>query len=226
MTDSELVPFAAMAGRAMKESMAGEGKQGGAIDPMAEFEALLGKPARVAASLIAPESIKAKKVTDARFPETLHRAALATLFASGDQSEDAVLKALSAAGVSRETLPQVLESPDWQGVIARVCQQYLYAINLPSITTAQITKARMGDTNAAKYLAEAFGKTEVDRDEQTKAMAEATPETRLRHIKMVREELDRIIQTQEGGGADKASVEVARQKAITEAQDRRTSARK
>lgn len=218
MTDSKLIPLDAMANAAIQQSVQSQGGP----DPLAEFSRVLSQPARSAGALVAPASLKAPKTTDARSPATLQRAALATLVASGDPDETAMLRALERAGVTKEMLPQMLESPDWAAVVARICQQYLYTFNLPGITAAQITKAKLGDTAAAKYLAECFGKSDLDQlDEQTRALSEADPQTRLRHTKMLVEDLQRFIAEVEGKAADTKKVEAARKAAIAETNSRR-----
>lgn len=226
LTESKLLPLESMANRALQETVAQDGE---VIDPLAEFQKLMGRPSKVAGALIAPADTQAKGLVDARSPATLQRAALAIMASASETDlppEEAVNRALERAGIPKEMLSQMFESPDWAGTMARFCQQYFYVTHLPRLVSAQITKGLLGDTAATKFLTEMFGKNEDNYDEQTKAMAEADPETRRRHTKALIEDLQRLVDVSEGAAADKASVEAVRAKAIAEAQDRKDSLRK
>lgn len=215
-----------MVNRAIREEAFAEGEPSDPSQIMEEISRVFSKPGKVAKSLIATSDTVAPKkaVVDPRSPATLGRAALSVLAASPDTDEEAVSKALSRAGLTKEMIPQLMESPDWAGTMARLCQQYLVVTSLPKMVSAQITKAGLGDTAAFKALMEAFGKSDKDSyDEQTRALAEATPETRLRATKALIEDLSRLVAEQEGQTANAASVEAARKAALAHLTERKTS---
>lgn len=222
MTDSKLLPLEAMTNAAIREEAFSGSEPVSTAQAMEEIARVFGKPSRSAALLISPTDLKAPKKVDARSPSTLNRAALSLLAASPDTDEEAVSKALSRAGLTREMIPQLMESPDWAGTVARLCQQYMYVTALPKIVAAQITKAALGDTNASKHLAEMFGRSDKDNyDEQTRALAEASPETRLRAAQASLEELQQIIADHSRAAAKPEAVAAAQAKAIASLTERR-----
>lgn len=226
MTDSKLIPLDAITNRAIREEAFADGEPSDPSQMMADIAKVFGKPAREAARLISPADTTAPKktVVDPRSPATLGRAALSLLAASPDTDEEAVSKALSRAGLTKEMIPQLMESPDWAGTVARLCQQYLVVTSLPKMVSAQITKAGLGDTAAFKALMEAFGKSDKDSyDEQTRALAEASPETRIRATEALIEDLQRLVAEHKGASAKPEAVAAARTKAIASLTERRST---
>lgn len=225
MTDSKLIPVEAMVNQAIREEAFGDAEPVSTAQAMEEIAKVFGRPAKVAKTLIAERDTKAPKgAVDARSPATLSRAALSVLAASPESDEEAVSKALLRAGLTKEMIPQLMESPDWAGTMARLCQQYLVVTGLPKMVSAQITKASLGDTAAFKALMEAFGKSEMDSfDEQTRALAEASVETRTRATKALIEDLQRLVSEREGALSKPGAVDEARSKAIASLTERRDS---
>ena len=223
MTDSKLAPVDALVHQAIREEVGErlEGQEITAASTMAEITKVLGASAKQAATLIPAGATKApRKVTDARSPETLARASLALVQATGNDSD--LPAAFNQAGLNKEMLLQALESPDWQANVVSWCQKLIFSMNLPAITSALVTKAKMADPQAAKLLFEMFGKSELDRlDEQTKALSEASPETRLRHTKALIEDLQRMVTEQERAGAQATLVDAARAAAVSHLTERK-----
>jgi len=220
VTESKLVPIDALVNKAVQDEAFGDERPVSATQALAEMQSFLQRPGSVASDLIPEQSVRPpkKRTVDVRAPDTLNRAALSLLAKS---PEEAVAQAMSRAGLTREMIPQLMESPDWAGAVARLCQQYLYVTHLPQIVSAQITKASLGDTAASKHLAEMFGRSDLESlDEQTRAMSEADPETVRRYTKGLIEDLQRMVDEQEGAGANQEALEAARSKAISQAQAR------
>lgn len=221
MTESKLAPVDALVHQAIREEVADGFSAGEVITPentMAGIQRVLGKSQKVASALIPASAIKAPKggVQDARSAASLERAALSLVAANPDlPPEEAIPAAMTRAGLTKDMLVQAFEAPDWQATVARLCQQYLFVTNLPAIVSALVTKAKLADPAAAKLLLEMFGKSDLDRlDETTRALAEATPETRLRHTKAIVEELTRYITEQERKGTDERALSEARSSAL------------
>lgn len=220
MTDSKLVVIDALANAAMRKSIAQDDEE--LSNPLEDFERVLGKPARIAAGLIPPQATKPPKLTDARSAATLQRAALAVMVSSANPAEEATRQALEAAGLNRELFAQAIESPDWVPTIARLLQQYSFAVAMPAIISAQIQRAKVGDVQSAKLLFELFGRSDLDRlDETTKALSEASPETLARHTQGLLDDLQSLLNEASGKGADVAAVEQARAAAIASANTRK-----
>jgi len=216
VTDSKLVPVEALVNRALREEAFGETEPGDAGQMMADIQRVFGKPAAAARLLIAERDLKAPKGTvDARSPATMSRAALGLLAAAPETDEEAVSRAMAKAGLTKEMIPQLMESPDWASTVARLCQQYLFVTGLPKMISAQITKASLGDTTAFKALLEAFGKGEHEHlDEQTKALAHAAPETVIRSIDAQIEHLGAIRADLARSAVDAAKVSKAKAVAL------------
>ena len=218
MTDSKVVVWDALANKAILE----QAREGAEEAPVTiesltnELERVFGAPAKQASSLVSRETLKPPKVSDARSPATLQRVGLSLL-----DPEVAVDQAFARVGVTKEMIPQLMESPNWQATMARICQQYLFVTGMPKLVSAQMKKAWNGDTGAAKLLVDMFGKAEMDLDEQTKALVDATPETRLRATEALIEDLQRIVDTSKGKASSRKVIEDAQARAVASAQERK-----
>ena len=220
MTESKLLVLDAQVNRALlAEAAASRADDDGPVSleqTLAEIESVMGAPARRARSLLPDEVLEAAEVTDARAPATMEKAGYALLAGTGEGREGAIEAALSRAGITREMLPQLMQSEEWAGVVLRICQQWMYVTAIPKIVSAMIRKAEVGDVAASKHLVSDLMRMLKDDgvDEGTKALASAAPETVVRAIDAQIEHLSAIRADLARSKVNHALVEAAKEVAI------------